>query len=81
MKYEWPLVRVCPCDQIDAHTHFAVVSRCAGPSPARAHAHAHAQNWDVRMLADWGATENEFAVLSTYPTKYLARAQATLAPV
>ena len=27
-----------------------------------------AKNWDLLMLDQWGRTENEFAVLSTYPT-------------
>jgi hypothetical protein len=27
-----------------------------------------AKGWDKLILAEWGATENEFAVLSTYPT-------------
>jgi len=28
------------------------------------------QDWDVLMLEQWGMTENEFAVLSTYPTNH-----------
>jgi hypothetical protein len=28
------------------------------------------QDWDVLMLEQWGAADNEFAVLSTYPTNY-----------
>eukprot|EP00924_Labyrinthula_sp_SR-Ha-C_P014127 maker-scaffold_77-snap-gene-0.1-mRNA-1 protein AED:0.02 eAED:0.02 QI:8/1/1/1/1/1/2/568/462 len=28
------------------------------------------KNWDELMLNQWGATENEYAVLSTYPTNY-----------
>mmetsp|Transcript_7382 Transcript_7382/g.11810 ORF Transcript_7382/g.11810 Transcript_7382/m.11810 type:complete len:474 (-) Transcript_7382:809-2230(-) len=28
------------------------------------------RDWDVLMSQQWGATENEFAVLTTYPTNY-----------
>lgn len=28
------------------------------------------KSWDMLMLQQWGMTENEFAVLSTYPTNY-----------
>ena len=30
------------------------------------------KGWDNRMLGEWGSTENEFAVLSTYPTNYIS---------
>jgi len=28
------------------------------------------QDWDLRMLAEWGATNNEYAVLTAYPTNF-----------
>jgi hypothetical protein len=28
------------------------------------------QDWDKLMLEDWGKAENEFAILTTYPTNY-----------
>lgn len=28
------------------------------------------ENWDLRMLAEWGATNNEYAVLTAYPTNF-----------
>jgi hypothetical protein len=32
-------------------------------------AHTHTvQDWDVKMLGEWGMTKNEYAVLTTYPT-------------
>ena len=27
-----------------------------------------AQNWDTQMLAEWGRCDNEYAVISTYPS-------------
>lgn len=28
------------------------------------------KDWDLRMLAEWGATNNEYAVLTSYPTNF-----------
>ena len=34
-------------------------------------AHSDAvQGWDTKLLQEWGRTNNEYAILSTYPTSY-----------
>ena len=40
-----------------------------GPPSARLDAHTVVvKDWDALLLKEWGAAENEYAVLSTYPT-------------